>query len=373
MDEETGVESSPENDGDVRSPDDATTNGPAAEMMRRARPMRSLVGRRRAPPVDGEGELYERPAAVTAALCVLLALVVIEGIDEVFALGDPSSLFESWIHDAVIVGAGGLVLVRAWYEPIGRAAWLLFGVATLVWGIGDIAWSLAYEGHTVVPYPTFADVLWLLWYPLTAVGIALLISVHVDRFELHRWMDGIAVMLLVLAGGVAVIIEPAAEHATLGPLATGTDLSYPVLDVLIIGAILGVYGLLGWRPDRMWVLLGLGVLATSAADSTFAVQALHGVALAQRYEFVWAAGAVLVAGAAWSTTSNDVTPAEVTGLRAIALLLVAQAVAAGIQIYALVGTVGKGERIVTLVVLLVTSVQIVLSRPRSGATEPPRA
>ena len=52
-----------------------------------------------------------------------------------------------------------------------------------------------------LPYPSFADVFWLAWYPLAAVGSLFLIRVRVPQFELHRWMDGIAVTLLVLPSG----------------------------------------------------------------------------------------------------------------------------------------------------------------------------
>jgi hypothetical protein len=207
-----------------------------------------------------------------------------------------------------------------------------------------------------------------------AVGITLLIRVHLPRFELHRWMDGLAVTLLVLAAGFALIIQPVAERAVQGTLATVVDFSYPVLDVLLMGALLGVYGLLGWRPDRMWTLIGVGVLATTIGDATFAIQEARGVADGGRYDFVWTLGALCIAGAAWVTGPGPGDDrAAVTGLRAVMLLLVAQAIAAGIQIYALFGDLARSERIVTLAVLVVTSVQIILNRPRPDVSVPPQS
>ena len=72
-------------------------------------------------------------------------------------------------------------------------------------------------------------------------------------------MDGLAVTLLVLAVGFALVIQPVTNHTRQGTLATVVAFSYPILDVLLMGAILGVYGLLGWRPDRTWVCIGLGI------------------------------------------------------------------------------------------------------------------
>ena len=202
---------------------------------------------------------------------------------------------------------------------------------------------------------------------LVAVGIFYLIRVRVPQFELHRWMDGIAVTLLVLAVGFALVIQPATAHKTAGSLATFVVFLYPVLDVLLIGAILGVYGLLGWRPDSMWVLIGLSVVSTSVADAVFAIQEAdaRAVVSANSYNFIWTAGALFLALAAWARAPEaDEEAVAVVGMRAIALALFAQALAIGIQIYAIFREVGKSERIVTIVVLVVASVQIILTRPR---------
>jgi hypothetical protein len=339
-----------------------------------SRPFSQGIWPKSAQRVDNQGELYTRPAGLGYVFGALLFLTVLEAVNELFGVGGPSTIYQTWFHDLIIGAAAVLILARALYEPTTRTAWLAFGLAMAFWSVGSISWSLAYGGLPRAPYPTFADALWLLWYPLMAVGITLLIRVHLPRFELHRWMDGLAVTLLVLAAGFALIIQPVAERTTQPTLATVVDFSYPVLDVLLMGALLGVYGLLGWRPDRMWTLIGLGVLATTIADAAFAIQEARGVVDGGRYDFVWTLGALCIAGAAWVTgpgAGDD--RAVVTGLRAVILLLAAQAIAAGIQIYALFGELARSERVVTLAVLVVTSVQIFLNRPRPDEPTPPQS
>jgi hypothetical protein len=339
-----------------------------------SRPFSQGIWPKSAQRVDNQGELYTRPAGLGYVFGALLFLTVLEAVNELFGVGGPSTIYQTWFHDLIIGAAAVLILARAVYEPTTRTAWLAFGLAMAFWSVGSISWSLAYSGLPRAPYPTFADVLWLLWYPLMAVGITLLIRVHLPRFELHRWMDGLAVTLLVLAAGFALIIQPVAERATQPTLATVVDFSYPVLDVLLMGALLGVYGLLGWRPDRMWTLIGLGVLATTIGDAAFAIQEARGVVDGGRYDFVWTLGALCIAGAAWVTgpgAGDD--RAVVTGIRAVILLLVAQAIAAGIQIYALFGELARSERVVTLAVLVVTSVQIFLNRPRPDEPTRPQS
>jgi hypothetical protein len=236
--------------------------------------------------------------------------------------------------------------------------------------VGTIAWSVVYGGVAHPPYPTFADALWLLWYPLMAAGMVFLIQVRFRHFEVHRWMDGIAVMLIVLVAGFGLVVQPLADRADHSAIATVVDWSYPVLDVLLLGALLGVYGLLGWRPDAMWIFIGLGVAACTCADAAFAVQQSRGVVEDGHYDFVWTLGALFIAYAAWvrspSVLDDD---RQVTGMRAIALALIAQAIAIAIQIVAVFRELGKSERIVTALVLVFASVQIVLTRPRAHAKE----
>ncbi len=319
--------------------------------------------------VDADGELTNWPPWLLAVWIVLLALTVLEAVDELDWIARPSSFFEDGVHDAVLVGATALIFARAAFEPVARRAWLSFGSAMAVWCAGTIAWSVVYGGLANPPYPTFADALWLLWYPLMAAGMAFLIQVRFRRFEVHRWMDGIGVMLVVLVAGFGLVVQPLADEAAHSSIATVVDWSYPVLDVLLLGALLGVYGLLGWRPDAMWIFIGLGVTACTCADAAFAVQESRGVVGGGHYEFVWTLGALFIAYAAWvrSPSVHD-DKRQVTGMRAIALALIAQAIAIAIQITAVFKELGKSERIVTALVLVFASVQIILTRPKREAT-----
>ncbi len=345
---------------------------PAAD--RRAAPggrARLGLSRQRAA-TDPEGELYFAPPGLVYAWAVLVLLLVLETISDVFAANGPESQVQLGVHDVILVGSAVLIFARAAYEPRGRWAWLAFGTAAAMWAFGDIGWSLAYGGAANPPFPTFADALWLMWYPFTAFGIFFLIRVRLPNFELHRWMDGMAVTLMALVLGFAVIVQPALDHTTKGVLATMVSFAYPILDVLLIGAILGVYGLLGWHPDRMWALLGAGILCSAIADAASALQQAQGVVNDSHYEFIWTLGALLTAYAAWARVPAPRTErVRVTGMRAIALPLLVQLLAAGMQFYAIFEPVGKSERIVTLAALLVASVQIILTRPRAAPKDEP--
>jgi hypothetical protein len=303
--------------------------------------------------------------AVRAAAWLLALLVVAEAAADLFGAG--GRLFDDWVHDFVLVAAAALCLLRGASRAPMRSAWLWLGAGLASWAVGSVVWSVLYAGDPDPPYPSVADVLWLAWYPLTAAGIALLIRARVPRFELHRWMDGVAVMLIVLTLGAGLFLQPVVDETGHSAFTTIVDFSYPILDMLVIGAILGVYGLLGWKPGRIWLLLGAGCVVMGLADATFAVQEARGSLVDDDYDFVWTAGAVAIAIAAWTTGAPPSEHEEVYGWRAVALPLAAQVLAAGIQVLGLFVDLGPSERIVTLAVLAIATAQIVITRPRPPA------
>jgi hypothetical protein len=95
------------------------------------------------------------------------------------------------------------------------------------------------------------------------------------------------------------------------------------------------------------------------------VQQARGDLVGGDYNFLWSVGALLIAAAAWASRPEDVERQEIYGWRAIVLPVAAQLCAAVIQVYALFHEIGRSERLVTLIVLVVATVQIVISRPRA--------
>jgi hypothetical protein len=300
-----------------------------------------------------------------AAWLVLAVLVTAEALHDLRALGGGRALFDDWIHSLVLVAATALCLASASVTPHARPASLAFGAGLACWAAGDVWWTAFYEHDADPPFPSPADAMWLAWYPLTAVGLGMLIRGSVATFHLHRWMDGVAVMLIVLTPCAALLLQPAAEQSTEGTLATVVLFSYPVLDALMIGAVLGTYGLLAWHVDRAWLVLGLGCVLMALGDGLFAVQEGRTSTVDASYDFTWSVGAVLIALAVWLVVDAPASTSEAIGWRAIILPLAAQALAASIQVYGLFHELGDVERLVTLFVLIVAMVQIVVSRPRA--------
>lgn len=333
----------------------------------------------RLPQADARGGMLAIPRPRIGLLWATMAvLVVVYVFHQGVGLGGPSSneFFDGWINDGLLWVSALACLGGALSQTRGRVAWVLLSLALASWAIGDTVFSIRFGTSASVPATSISDVFWLAWYPLVVAALVLLVRDRVPGFELHRFIDGVAVMLLVATPWVAVFLQPVVEASGHSTLARVLHFVYPLGDAVLFGATLGVFALMAWRPSRMWIALGVALLAMGLADACYSVAAAGHAHNHAIYNVAWVAGAALVAFAAWEPHPGQLAPREVTGWAAIALPLSVQALAAGIQLYAFFHEIARSERIFTLIVLVIAMFQIVLTRPRpkwvrAGDRDPP--
>jgi len=143
-------------------------------------------------PIDGApgpsllGRLSTPRRAVVRALLAL----VIGGFVAFCAFVGPGwgrgrldTLFNDFVYNALLLLPALACLLRAAWVPAERRAWGVVGLAMLFWSAGEIYWTayLADLGDEA-PYPSLADGLFLLFYPLVYVGLVLLLRLHAHRF-----------------------------------------------------------------------------------------------------------------------------------------------------------------------------------------------
>lgn len=305
----------------------------------------------------------QQPINLTVRLmfAALAAVVVFDALHEIFGVAGSgySNLIDSYFYDAVATGAGILMLVRGLEDRIERG-WILLSLGTFSWVVGDILADLRVGvGHGV----SLSDAFWLAWYPLAAGGLMMLVRARFKDFDFARWIDGIALALVVATPGVALALQPAVDEAHVSLLAHVVDVAYPAGDILLLGSTIGVIALTGWRPGRSWYLLTMGISIWVVADALYSVQLAKGTYVAGLYDYLWPAGLLLMAYAAWQPRVVH-TSSEIFGWKAVLLPVVCQLVALATQVWGLVAKLGESERIMTIAVLTVVIVQLYVSRPR---------
>jgi two-component system cell cycle response regulator len=242
-----------------------------------------------------------RAAAALAGLALLAYVVHI-----VFGVGS-RALFDDWMYCALIVAAGGLCLARAVAVREERVAWLLMGAGLLSWAAGEVTWAVVYSDNAAPPYPSVADVLYLSFYPTSYASLLLLARSRTDSFRSSLWLDGAIAALTVAALIASLAFQPIVDATSGGAAEIAVNLAYPVGDLLLLALVVAVFGLNGWRPDAVWLLLGGGLALTAVADGFYLVQSatdqyVQGTLL----DLAWPVSALLVAVAAWQPARKKI-------------------------------------------------------------------
>ncbi len=312
-------------------------------------------------------EIAARPVRAFPFVAFGLGLLLVgQAVADVTgADGRANTFFNHGVHNFLLAAAAAACIVRALAVDRGRMAWLMFGLSLAAFAVGDITWILLYEGQTPVPFPTLSDAFWLAYYPFVVAGLVFLIRDRFDGFDLHRWIDGMAAGFIMATLGLIFFVDPIVkEYKNRSELTTALEFTYPACDVLLLGAVAGIFALTAWRPGTTWLLLGLGLFLFTGADSVSTVQEVKGTYSGNYYDFVWTAGALLIAWAAWRPYPPRQKPVFLAGWKAVALPILCQILAASIQVLALFRHLPEGERVLTLFVLAIVTLQLWISRPR---------
>lgn len=255
------------------------------------------------------------PRASTVRLLVGAAVIVL-AVGVVFALSDPGSPAATLFGDltqlvlSAVAGAAALFAARRATGRL-RTSWLWIGAGVLGWSAGQLIWSYYELIADQDPFPSLADVGYLMFPVCVATGLWLFPTSQAKGIRLRNVLDGIVVVSALLAISWATVLEStflanAAEG--FGTLVVAT--AYPVGDVLFIGMM--IYSLTRPGPyRRTQILLAAAMVAMAASDSPFAYQGANGTyETGSLVDLGWVTAFVLIAVTA--LRSVDVHPSAET-------------------------------------------------------------
>ena len=157
-----------------------------------------------------------------------------------------------------------------------RQAWLCFALAYLGYAAGDGLWAYFELVKKTEPFPSWADVGYLSFYPFMFIGLLGCASINRNRGErLRLILDA----TIVTFGGVMVIwylvIHPIGITHANEPLVMALSLAYPVGDLVLLFGVSVVFldrSLPSARTSLTFLLLG--IIGIFVADLTFSYQNL---------------------------------------------------------------------------------------------------
>ena len=179
------------------------------------------------------------------------------------------------ISGAACASIVALMSFLAWRNEAGRdrrRPWGFLALAGSFWAIGEITWTI-YELvlKREVPFPSFADIGFLVGYPLAGLAmIALPAGPHELPSRVRTVLDALIVGLCVLFVGWGTVLAPIYHASTGSILEQGVGLAYPVFDLAVAAIVVFVIARTQRGRRTTLMLLGSGLLALGIADTAFA-------------------------------------------------------------------------------------------------------
>jgi diguanylate cyclase (GGDEF)-like protein len=274
--------------------------------------------------------------ALIAGVLVVCGVWLVINEVRIVAFGNASAgiLSSRWAHDVVLLASSGLCLARAARQPRQRAAWLLIGLGILAWSAGELYYTADLWNATSVPIPSFDDACCLLFYPLVLVGLVVLQRRRRGGHGGLQWADGMTTALSIGALSAVLLFQQVLTSDSGSPLAFATTLAYPLLDMILLAAVLGAMARRGWHLDRVWALLAIGLLMNWLADTLYLVEtAAHTYVEGSWSDTGWWGGFFLMAVAAWLPQGDDPDRPAEPGTRQIAIPLASGALGLALLVY----------------------------------------
>src|SRR5581483_2918186 len=165
----------------------------------------------------------------------------------------------------------GVILNR----PARKAPWLLLAAAQASFAGGQVSFLVAGLLGTQLPFPSFADVLYLATYPLYAAALLIFIRWRTPDRDRRSLIDA-----LTLTAGLGLLswiylILPYANNPHLSWLQKSVAVGYPLCDVLVLAVVARLLAPGSWQ-SRSVQLLTLGITGELVSDTVYGLIQLYG-------------------------------------------------------------------------------------------------
>lgn len=262
------------------------------------------------PPLEPTGVSNDARAAEWKRFALLAALASIAtaafAVWLLFGIGGSRlTIAVDDVGGGVASAAAAVSCTLAARRSLGRVrmAWALIALSAAGWTVGEVIWSVYEVGlGLTVPYPSAADIAYLLAIPLAIAGV--LAFTHApSRFTTRGeavLAGSIVALSLVFVGWASGLGDVySSSSASLSGLVVA--LAYPVGDIITITVLVTVIRRAPRSQIGMMLLLIGGLAANSLADSTYAYLTANGTydLSVSVLDAGWVAGFLLIALAPW--------------------------------------------------------------------------
>lgn len=243
-----------------------------------------------------------------------LALVALMVVPLVYALAlvmRQSPDFNPLVDGLLALLTGWLPAAMCWMTacraPGNRWPTLLAALGVTSWAAGLSYFVAETANGEFVPLPSPADVGYLCFPLFMLASLAVIVRRHLRKMAWPVIVDS-AVGALGAAAVLAVALNPILVSVAEGPQTSAAVIAvaYPLLDFLIVAAVIGIGVTPARSIGRGWVLLVLGLIIFAGADIVYALLKVEGLYVGGTLlDAAWSFGLALIG--AWVVIQGTTT------------------------------------------------------------------
>src|SRR4051794_7950859 len=143
-----------------------------------------------------------------AAVALVYAVFVVSTLPGVRPHPGYNLLLDGLLNNLAYALCPVVCLLRARRDDKLRWSWRVLAFGLALYGLGNIYWTIAIRPLDPEPFPTFADALWLSFYPCAFAALLLQLRERTERLPVSMWLDGVVGGLAVASGAAAAFVGP---------------------------------------------------------------------------------------------------------------------------------------------------------------------
>ena len=238
---------------------------------------------------------------------------------------------QTWGTSWLFLLATILLSLRVVVSERERGAWAAFALGSACWTAANLYYAIAIH-PAPSPALSWSDVGYLAFPVCFAVGLFRFAQVRLPRVPLGAWFDA----LIVALGSAAVVAALVFSSVAIDVhrfSSIVTTILYPAEDIIVVGLMVGVGSVLGWRLGRAGRLLAAAIGLITAADVVALTQVLGDSAYGGAWPNLgWSGGIALLTVGAWVGIDNGPRRRPTPGPGAMRVPIIAGFVSMGVLV-----------------------------------------
>jgi hypothetical protein len=171
---------------------------------------------------------------------------------------------------SVLAIVAGIVL----YRPARPLPWILFAAGQLLFVAGDLLFGIYEHLVGATPFPSPADALYLLGYPVLAAGLWLLIRQRSSRTDWTSLIDAATVTVALAIVAWELLMVPHTRNDALSVVEQVVSIAYPLGDVLLLAVAVRL--LFGAARTASYVLIAASLTCLLVTDPLYSLLMIRG-------------------------------------------------------------------------------------------------